>query len=168
MTEVIVRRATSDDIDTIVALWRKLMDLHQEVEPTYFTMSAGADDSFRSYIAKCLDDPDRMVAVAVRGGEPIGYIHVARSQRPPVMAPQPIQGAIQECCVSERARRAGVGRMLVAEAIKWCRERSLPHVVVGYTLANPMSGPFWNAMGFRPLEVTALLPVETKGEHSQS
>ena len=116
------------------------------------------DGSFRSYIAECIGDSGHMVAIAARDKQQVGYIHAGIEKRPPVMEPA-AHGVIQECFVAEAVRRQGVGRRLVKEAMNWFRERETAHVIVKYTLANPVSGRFWHALGFRPLEETGFCPL---------
>ena len=147
MKPITVRRAGARDIDAIVPLQREMMELHQQLEPLNWTIGADANDIFRSYLGKCLDDPDRLVAVAVCAGEIVGYLHAAKTRRLPLLE-SPVEGTIEGCCVARDARRRGVGRMLVAEA--------------GYALANPLSGPFWNALGFRPCVVIGIRPVASE------
>jgi GNAT superfamily N-acetyltransferase len=154
-------RHRARDIDAIVPLWREMMELHQQLEPLNWTIGADANDTFRSYLGKCLDDPDRLVAVAVCAGEIVGYLHAAKTRRLPLLE-SPVEGTIEGCCVARDARRRGVGRMLVAEAMTWFRAQGLTVAKAGYALANPLSGPFWNALGFRPCVVIGIRPVASE------
>jgi GNAT superfamily N-acetyltransferase len=163
VNRVEVRRATRGDSDAIVRLWREMMELHQEIEPANRTVVPDADEIFRSYLAKCLDDPEHMIAVAVSAGELVAFIHASRAYRPPVITPQ-AQGAVNGIGVTANARPQGIGRMLVEEAMKWFREHGLAVAKAGRAVANPLSAPFWIAQRFRPYQVTGLRPVELEGE----
>ena len=170
MNRIEVRRASKRDIDAIVPLWREMMELHQEIEPANWTMAPDADEIFRSYLAQCLDDPEHMIAVAVSAGELVGFIHASRAYRPPVVTPQ-AQGAVNGIGVTANARRQGIGRMLVEEAMRWFRGQGLAVAKAGWAAANPLSAPFWIAQGFRPYQVTGLRPVgpdDAQGPRSES
>ena len=163
MQPIAVRRATIGDTDAIVRLWREMMDLHQEIEPAIWAMRTDAEEAFRMYLAQCLQDPDHMIAMAVRAEEPLGFIHAAKVQRPPVLEP-PVEGIIHGCCVTRNARRQGIGCMLVAEATKWFREQSLTIARASWAINNPLSGPFWVAQGFRPYQVSGVCAVAVEAD----
>ena len=159
MSEVTVRRAAERDADAIVRLWREMQDLHAEIEPMVWTTVADADALFRSHLADLLGDPDHAVFVAAQGEEALGYLIAAKTRRPPVLTP-PVEGQINTCCVARAARRRGIGRRLVAEAMAWFREQGLTIARAGWAIGNPASGPFWQAQGFRPYQVTGVRPVD--------
>ena len=167
MKPIEVRRATVEDVDAIVPLWREMMELHQQVEPAVWTMVPDADEVFRSYLGKCLADADHMIAVAVSGSDLLGFIHAAKGQRPPVLEPSS-EGIIHGCCVTSSARRRGIGRRLVAHAMQWFRQQELPLARAGWATANPCSGPFWVAQGFRPYMTTGVRAVASSCERAES
>jgi len=89
MNKPIIRPATERDIDAIIPLWREMMELHQQVEPVVWTMSDGADDAFRRYLAGRLADNSHLVVVAESRGRVIGYrVPACRAGMPiPAAAP---------------------------------------------------------------------------------
>ena len=50
--------------------------------------------------------------------------------------------------------------VFVAEAMAWFREQGLTIARAGWAIGNPASGPFWQAQGFRPYQVTGVRPVD--------
>lgn len=163
MTEVMVRRAMEDDADAIVGVNREMMELHQQVEPAVWTMTPDADDAYRRHLLRCLTDTDRMIAVAVRAGEVLGFIHASKGERPPILQPA-VEGIVNAIGVTEFARRQGVGRMLVAEAMRWFAEQGLTIARASWAINNPLSGPFWVAQGFRPYQTTGVRTVGAAAE----
>ena len=163
MTEIMVRRATPGDVDAMLPIWREMMELHQRVEPARWTMVRNAETLYRDLLATCLEDPERLIAVAVRDGHVVGFVHAGKGRRPPVVEDN-VFGSLDTLCVTPAARRQGIGRALVAEAMKWFQAQGLTNAEVGYALANPLSGPFWTAMGFRPFMVRALRKVDQQSE----
>ncbi len=154
MTQVTVRRATLDDVKAIVALWRELMAVHYQVAPLVWTLSDDAEERYREHLGNMMQDPDRCLLVAEQEGTVVGYFVAQRGTRPPVLVPAR-RGVCEEICVASSARRRGVGKALVAEAMRWFESEGLPMAEVGYATDNPMSVPFWEGLGFRPYRITA-------------
>jgi GNAT superfamily N-acetyltransferase len=48
-------------------------------------------------------------------------------------------------------RGGGVGTALVEHAHRVLDARGIPVTVLDYAQVNPLSGPFWSRMGYRPL-----------------
>jgi len=155
MKEVAVRLATEKDVEAVVALWRELMAVHQELAPLVWTLSQDAEERYRDHLADMMQDANHQVYVAADRDEVVGYLVVEKAARPPVLTPA-TRGVFGEICVAPPARRAGVGRRLVAEAMRWFREEGLAMAEVGYATDNPMSAPFWEGLGFRPYRITAV------------
>jgi SAM-dependent methyltransferase/ribosomal protein S18 acetylase RimI-like enzyme len=166
MTEVMVRPATEHDLDPIVGLWREMMELHQQIEPLIWTLAPHGDDLFRQHLTDCLANPDYRLFAAQRGPDVVGYLLASKGKRPPVLAPS-AQGVMHDTCVTRSARRSGIGRQLVAAAMEWFRSEGLTMATVGYTIANPLSGPFWRAQGFRPYQVGCVRPLVPSTESAQ-
>jgi SAM-dependent methyltransferase/ribosomal protein S18 acetylase RimI-like enzyme len=158
VTEVMVRRAMEQDADAIVRLNREMMELHQAIQPAVWTMTPDADDAYRWHLMQSLANADRMIAVAVRADEIAGFIHAFKAARPPIFQPA-VEGVVNAIGVTESARRQGVGRMLVAEAMRWFAEQGLTIARASWATNNPLSGPFWVAQGFRPYQTTGVRTV---------
>jgi GNAT superfamily N-acetyltransferase len=162
MSDVMVRLGTDVDVEAVVELWRELMAVHQAIAPMVWTLSEDAEERYRAHLADMMQDPNRRVFVAARQDEVVGYLVAEKGDRPPVLVPS-TRGIFGEICVAPSARRAGVGRRLVGEAMRWFREEGLPMAEVGYATDNPMSVPFWEGLGFRPYQVKAVRSVESSG-----
>jgi len=150
-----VRLASHDDLDALLGLWREMMELHREIEPRVWSVDAAADEHFRRYMSDRIGDEDFRVFVAVRQGEVVGYLLAVKAKRPPVLSP-PVEGVIQDCCVTRSARREGIGKLLVAEALAWFRAEGLSLVRVSHALGNEAGSAFWEAQGFRPYMVSCV------------
>jgi len=154
MSETAARLATEHDSESIMTLWRVLMAFHQEVAPHVWTLTSDAEERYRGYLNQMMQDANRRIFIAEQDGEAVGYLVAAKGQRPPVLVPS-ARGVLEEICVAPTARRRGVAKALVAEAMEWFQQEGMPMVEVGYATDNPISGAFWQAQGFRPYRVTA-------------
>lgn len=155
MNRTSVRPATEQDSEAIVALWRELMAVHQELAPLVWRLSDDAEARYREHLGKMLQDPDRRVFVAEQESEVVGYLVVQKGTRPPVLA-HSTRGIFGEIFVSPSARCRGVGRELVEAGLRWFREEGLAMAEVSYASDNPMSVPFWEGLGFRRYQVAGV------------
>ena len=61
---------------------------------------------------------------------------------------QPRQyGYVTDVAVDPAARRSGVGRALFKAVANWFRDRGVSHLRLMVAHNNPISQPFWRAMG---------------------
>jgi GNAT superfamily N-acetyltransferase len=153
---LIIRLATEEDSKAVIKLWREMADLHQKIEPLVWTLQPGANNLAQRYFADCRNTEDHLCLVAVAQEEIVGFLHAAKTGRPPVFL-FATTGKVIECCVSETQRRQGVGQQLLAEALKWFKARGINHIEVSYALDNPGAEAFWSEQGFRPYQAKAIL-----------
>jgi GNAT superfamily N-acetyltransferase len=92
--------------------------------------------------------------LAERDGRPVGLVHV----QPPGqsgwiagMARGGVTAYLQTMFVRPGERGTGVGAALVRHAHAVLDARGGPTTLLHYAQLNPLSGPFWNRMGYRPL-----------------
>jgi GNAT superfamily N-acetyltransferase len=152
---LIIRPANEEDGKAVVKLWREVADLHQKIEPLVWSLEPGANTLAQRYFNDCRNREDHLCLVAVEQDEVVGFLHAAKAGRPPVFL-FAATGAIIECCVSEAKRRQGVGRQLLAEAVKWFKAQGINQIEVSYALGNPEGAAFWAEQGFRPYQGKAI------------
>ena len=129
-----LRRATAGDLDAIMAI----------ETPTFTTdawsrgtMSAELADRHGYYlVATPLDQPDRVDAYA--------------GLRAPVREPQ---ADIQTIAVTERARRQGLGRVLMLLMIDEARDRGARELFLEVRADNPGAQSLYESLGFERIAV---------------
>jgi GNAT superfamily N-acetyltransferase len=92
--------------------------------------------------------------LAEQDGQPVGLVHV----QPPGqsgwiagMARGGVTAYLQTMFVRPGERGAGVGAALVRHAHAVLDGRGVETILLHYAQVNPLSAPFWNRMGYRPL-----------------
>jgi GNAT superfamily N-acetyltransferase len=92
--------------------------------------------------------------LAERDGQPVGLVHV----QPPEhsgwitgMARPGVTAYLQTMFVRPGERSGGVGAALVRHVHGVLDARGVQTTLLHYALMNPLSAPFWNRMGYRPL-----------------
>lgn len=169
-----IRAAQPGDIDELARLYRWEAELHSRLEPTW-SVRPGFD--WQAMAAGLIETPRRQVFMAVVEGEAVGFILVclrglnSRSERaslprrvvswllnrrrgntpsidPGAAMTAPPVGIIEDCFVDEKARRSGVGRMLVEAGVEWLQGHGLQRVQLQVTSGNEGAVRFWQSCGF--------------------
>jgi GNAT superfamily N-acetyltransferase len=92
--------------------------------------------------------------LAERDGEPVGLVHVQppeQSRWISGMTRGGVTAYLQTMFVRPGERGRGVGAALVGHAHAVLDARGVDTTLLHYAQLNPLSAPFWNRMGYRPL-----------------
>ena len=92
--------------------------------------------------------------LAERDGRPVGLVHVQPPEHSSWIAGMTRPGVtvyLPTMFVRPGARGRGVGAALVRHVHGVLDARGVQTTLLHYALMNPLSGPFWNRMGYRPL-----------------
>jgi GNAT superfamily N-acetyltransferase len=92
--------------------------------------------------------------LAERGGRPIGLVIVEPPQDAAWIAGMTRPGAtayLRTMFVRPNERGGGIGATLVSHVHDELDARGIDVTLLHYAQVNPLSGPFWNRMGYRPL-----------------
>lgn len=144
-----MRPATPRDLDRVCALWTELGLHHAQLDPRH-ALRPGAAAEVRRLLAAELRDPDAAALLCERGGSAEGLCMVRIDRAPPIRR-EALRAEIGELFVRPEARRRGIGRALVREAVGWARARGVPGVVVRVFRGNVGAHAFWRELGFDAL-----------------
>ena len=92
--------------------------------------------------------------LAERDGQPVGLVHVQPPEHSGWIAGMTRPGVtvyLQTMFVRPGVRGGGVGTALVRHVHGVLDARGVQTTLLHYALMNPLSAPFWNRMGYRPL-----------------
>jgi len=143
---VTARRATTDDIDVLLGLYRgleaEMIALH-----AMWPIADGLDEPVESSLRKALDAPDTIVLIGEIEGYPFGFL-LATVDRLLAQAGGQLVGAIRLIYVDHEAREVAVGEAMREMALEILRARGISkfdaHVLPGHRLAKN----FFEAGGF--------------------
>ncbi len=154
MSDVIIRRATAADRDTIGELWWEMMMFHRECDPRYFRLKPKAEAlvGWSTHLDECMADDKQIVLVADAGSELAGF-GMGRLGGDPPCFDLPIHGFVTNFFVSDKWRRKGVGRLLFDALAAEFAQREITEVRLSVSAFNPVSNAFWREMGFEPYTV---------------
>ena len=152
MKEFLVRRAVEEDLDTMVEMWKELMDFHKALDGL-FTRSEEGTENFRAFLKGHMNSEKACCVVAEAEGEIAGYCLAAVELYPPVLVRKECV-EVFDMVVAEPYRRRGVGATLFKEIRRWSGEQGIDRIEVRVAVTNRLSTAFWRKMGLAPyLEV---------------
>ena len=141
-----VRTAKPQDLDTLVLLWRELMDYHAGLDP-FFQVVPHANRLARAQFAESLIDPYRRVFVAEEDGLVVGFVTAAQMELHPIY-PRRARASINDIAVTSSFRGRGHGRDLVQAVRDWAKNEGLTAIDLHAAWRNPGARRFWVALGF--------------------
>ena len=137
--EITLRAATTADVPIIAQLSEELGYPLPE-------------DVVRSRMAHLTVLPEHAIIVAELDRVVCGWIHVHAHRSLVSGERADIFGLV----VSRDARRRGIGRLLMAEAERWARERGLDLIVLRSNVQRPESHAFYPAIGYEHFRTQAV------------
>ena len=164
---MVVRPAERVDVGRIEELSRETDALHARLWPSYFRSTP--DGRRRSAFAAALDAADEILLVAQAGDRLVGFVWAQVFHTPD--APPLVHGRrlkIEELVVGAAARRRGVGRRLLGEAMAWGARRGAVEAVLAVWDGNSAAQRFYRAVGFRPVHRVLGMPIADGGDASES
>ena len=146
-----VRAARADDAPAVAALMQEAHVFHAAALPHVF-QSADATVATADDVADLVARDDRVMLVASLDGDTVAYAHAEIVRAPAT----PYKRAASELhvhamAVAERARRAGVGRALLAALRAAAAERGLAALTLDVYAFNDAALAFYLREGFTPL-----------------
>ncbi|GLU45883.1 GNAT family N-acetyltransferase [Nocardiopsis ansamitocini] len=153
--DVTIRLADHHDLAAVVSL---VMEEHRYEQHFggVFIQPETAEQT-RRVVARALSRPPSWVWLAERRGRAVGLVWVSPPERARWVSPLVNAGPaayIGYGVVAEEERGSGIGTALVSQAHHALDAHGIAVTLLNYALMNPLSGPFWNRMGYRPLWTT--------------
>jgi len=145
-----IRPASLVDLDAVVALRLALLREHG-TNPVYRRLRPDAPQRARKLFAAQLCSPQEVTYLAERDGEAIGILRCVESAGSPLLYPAQY-GYVSSVYVLPAARRHGVLKALLAEAVRWCEQRALPEIRLHSTSDGESANAAWSALGFEIVE----------------
>lgn len=144
---MLVRKATSHDIEAMKILWKEFIDFHRSRD-AFFTRSEEGHTRFGEFVQKNMDDRDWLVLVAEVDDGVCGYCMAAIQTYPPVYT-NTRYGLVQDIAVTASHRRQGIGRELFRHACAWFKDHGVERIELEVAASNEVSVAFWERLGFR-------------------
>jgi ribosomal protein S18 acetylase RimI-like enzyme len=155
-----VRQATDADLPALVELGEELRDVTlPATNGTGRARTPAARIILEQRYREALGSPDRRVVVVVDADdEPVGMALFTVSPANPLVDTPSVH--MTHSVVSRRHERRGAGKALVAAAAAYADERGIDQLVVSVNPASREGNRFFARLGFAPLAVRRVAPVQ--------
>jgi GNAT superfamily N-acetyltransferase len=152
MVETLIRAATPQDVDAIVALHRAFHAMHVTMDPHRWTTATPPADVYPTWIASLTGDAG-LALVATAGGRVVGYL-IAEYEPESTRHWSPACVYFHDLFVAPTNRRSGVARQLIEALLAW-RAKTHPTLPIRLTTAanNEPARRFFASLGFRAAAV---------------
>jgi ribosomal protein S18 acetylase RimI-like enzyme len=160
LPDVIIRRATRDDVPVLGRLGALLVKTHHDFdEKRFLDATPQTEGGYAYYLGTQLEAPNIAVLVAEKKGAVIGYAYAGVEGRD-YMALRGPAGVLYDILVEPAHRGRGVGRMLLDAVIAFLNEHGAPRVVLSTADKNEAAQHLFARAGFRRtmIEMTRELP----------
>jgi GNAT superfamily N-acetyltransferase len=151
-SELVVRAATLEDVEPLVALER-VLPLHLMASPVFSRLSVDPDDEIEAELRADLVDPTYQFFVAEHEGRVIGAsvaCSLEMSSGSAGLSRPDHAGMLAYAAVLPEARGLGAGRALGDAILAWSRDQGYRSIGTDWRSANLEADRAWRAMGVRP------------------
>ena len=144
-----IRPATPADLPTIGRLGALLVRLHHDFDPKRFIAPVSRTERlYASFVGSQLGEPNVIVLVAERDGEPLGYTY-AGVEDFDYMSLRGPAGVLYDIVVDPAHRGQGIGGMLLDATLAALEARGAPRVVLSTAEQNKSAQRLFARAGFR-------------------
>lgn len=149
MSEIAIRKATLNDLDSLVELYGE-MELHIRQLPAdpLFTLGSNWRDLTKRYFTEFSSRDDKLVLVAVKGTDIVGFLTAMVTTTLPIFE-QRNYGLLNDMFVKQEHRRKGVGKRLLAAATEWFEQRHVRRLELRVEASNSEAITFYETHAFK-------------------
>lgn len=147
MSDVSIRPARKEDLPTIGRFAAELVRFHHAINPNRFLCVEGLEKGYERYLSGELASEGVVLLAAEADGKLCGYVY-ARIEPRNWNDLLESCGKIHDIYVDPSARRAGVGKALLARAIEDLEKLGAPRVVLLTAAQNEEAQRLFASFGF--------------------
>ncbi len=155
-----MRRATPEDLDQVVALRLALLRGHAG-NAVYGRLRPDAPARARALFRDQLASAQEVTWLAVRAADDVavGVLRCMEGRGSPLLDP-PRYGYVASVYVVPEARRLGIMRRLLDQAVAWSRARGLDELRLHAASDNAAGIAAWEGVGFAVAEHLMVRPLD--------
>ena len=147
-SDVVIRDAKTSEVDAIADLALRLKRLNGEFDPM-FQVRDDAEEKLREYLTEAIDNPERIVLVAVAGEKVVGMVKADLVDR--LFYVPKTKGEIVEFYVLPEYRRKGLGEEFLDHIIRRLNQEGADIIAAEFPALNEIAVSFYEKQGFRGL-----------------
>lgn len=125
-----VRKATTSDLDAVVAIAERHRRQYQKYQPTFWRKAADSAKTTHAFLAKLLEQKQTLFLVATEGSQLQGFLVARPFPTPAVYAPGGETWLIDDFAVLEPHHWLSTGEALLSHATALIHEAGAAQIVV--------------------------------------
>jgi ribosomal protein S18 acetylase RimI-like enzyme len=137
----------------IVEKKTKFTNLHVAIDPEYYAPSSNADEEFKNYVEKRINDPDFKVFIAKDNGNFIGYVMGWIEYRPAIYLKRKC-GYLSNIYIDETYQKQEIGKRLYHSIEDWFKEKNVDVIEIKADARNNTAIQRFKQYGFNELSIT--------------
>ena len=150
---LVIKEYSGEDIEAIAGKKLLFTHLHTTIDPAYYAPSSNADEEFKNYIKKRINDNDFKIFTAKDNGACIGYVMGWIEYRPPIYHKRKI-GYLSNIYVDETHQKRKTGEKLYLTMERWFRGKKVDFIEIKADARNSAAIKSFKKYGFKELSVT--------------
>lgn len=150
MNNVIIRRASLEDLSTIQELNNSLFKLEKENYDSTLVENWPLSEDGKSYFSDLINN--HYVIVAILDNSIVGYLASSIEEKGSYVEIQ--YGEINNMLVSDEYRGYGIGKLLINNFKEYCKSNNISNIKVVASYKNQNAIEFYHKNGFEEFDVT--------------
>lgn len=156
MNNILIRRATLDDITTIQNLNNELFKLEKENYDSTLVSNWPLTEEGKLYFEDLIKN--HYVTVATLDDDIVGYLAGTINEKGNYEEVR--YGEINNMLVDEKCRNFGIGKLLIDKFKKYCKENGVDNIKVEASAKNKNAINFYKKNGFEHFNVTLTMNIK--------
>lgn len=152
-----IRKATIDDIDSLLDLLSQILEVHAKIRPDLFV--SGTTKYGRMDLLSMVDDDENPIFVAEMDNRVVGYAFCQTKCPTSNMTPNSIFH-LDDLCVDENYRRQGIGRALFEFVKEEAHHRGCQAITLNSWPGNEAAARFYQSLGMKVRSIILECPVD--------
>ena len=156
---MIIRKAEEKDIPGMLSLLKQVGQVHHQIRPDIFP--AGTLKYNAAALKQLLQDTQRPIFIADIDGVVAGYCFCVHKQvADSALSVGRQELYIDDLCVDETRRRAGIARALHNHTLTYAKETGCHMLTLNVWCGNDSAMRFYEQMGMTPRHIMMEMPLE--------
>jgi len=149
MSETIIRKTTSNDVNSLVPLYGEMeVHIRQISLDPFVTLGSDWRELTRRYFTEFSSRDDKLVLVAVKGTDIVGFLTAMITTTLPIFVERNY-GLLNDMFVKQEYRGKGIGKRLLMTATEWFKQKHMRRLELRVDARNSEAISFYEAHGFR-------------------
>ena len=155
MDNLLIKKATLEDLKTIQNLNNQLFELEKENYDSTLVSNWPLTNEGKLYFEDLINN--QYVIVAILNDEIVGYLAGSINEKGSYEEIQ--YGEINNMLVKDECRGYGIGKMLINNFKDYCRENNIYNVKVEASAKNVNAINFYKKNGFEEFNITLIMGI---------